>query len=113
MCALKSYNLTHVECPRLKKVPTVTGLCPAATSRLVIRSMSCSSIVSQYTIIKREKGTRLPKYGPHLGHVGGQVYTRELQLTTTHYTIQLVRLSRQSLTTMSSLTDEKPEVESR
>lgn len=32
---------TYVECPRLKNVPTVTGLCPEATSRLVIRSMSC------------------------------------------------------------------------
>lgn len=30
----------HVECPSEKKVPTVTGFCPVASSRLVIKSIA-------------------------------------------------------------------------
>jgi hypothetical protein len=32
--------MTMVECPRLKKVPTVTGFCPEAINRLVMRSIA-------------------------------------------------------------------------
>lgn len=39
------FTSTHVEWPREKKVPTVTGFCPVASSRLVIKSMACSSSV--------------------------------------------------------------------
>lgn len=33
-------TITTVECPREKNVPTVTGRCPDAISRRVIRSMA-------------------------------------------------------------------------
>lgn len=32
----------YVECPREKKVPTVTAFCPLASNRRVIKSIACS-----------------------------------------------------------------------
>lgn len=34
----------YVEWPKEKKVPTVTGRCPDATSRRVIKSIACSKV---------------------------------------------------------------------
>jgi hypothetical protein len=33
---------TNVECPKEKNIPIVTGGCPAATRRRVVRSIACA-----------------------------------------------------------------------
>jgi hypothetical protein len=47
---LRKMDRTHVEWPKENHVPTVTGLCPAATNRLVIRSIAFKHQVSSASV---------------------------------------------------------------
>lgn len=61
--------MTDVEWPKEKNIPTVTGRCPAAISRRVMRSIACHLMnIRDFCQVVR-LDFYIPIYGLHLKHV--------------------------------------------